>query len=455
MKQKTASGGNRRERGQTILLVAVSLVSLLAMAALAIDVVTLYAARSEIQRTADAAALAGAKAVADSGVTTLPPGDPNLLNAVALARAMAASAINAMETANPAINQVAGQPITWSHTVTFPATANPTNSNPHVTVTLQVTTLPTFFARIWGNRTATVNASATAEAYNPANVQSFTPIAPKGVKPWLVANVDPNNSGAPFIDRATGVIETNLGANVIGETLNLTADCVAPGPGCTLLTGGNPPGVGPWSTGGYPQVEYVPAAVTPDAGSNVCPSACTGASPYEQSIECADMTTSYKVLSCGGGTASANWDSLVYPGGVGGLSDLGTECLIHATGTGNNKGQDTLDPSPWPFNPMQITAGAGNPPQNGYVVTTSNSIVTIPVIDPTTFQAVSPFQVTVVGFLQAFVNEVHGSGNPHHAGDIKVTVLNIAGCGNSPTTASPVVGGSGTSPVPVRLITPP
>src|SRR5579872_3700791 len=118
------------EKGQTILLVAISLISLLAMAALAIDVVTLYAARSEIQRTADAAALAGAKAVADSGVTTLPPGDPNLLNAVALARAMAASAINAMETANPAINQVAGQPITWSHTVTFPATANPTNSNP-------------------------------------------------------------------------------------------------------------------------------------------------------------------------------------------------------------------------------------------------------------------------------------------------------------------------------------
>ena len=36
------------ERGQTIILVAISIVSLLAMAALAIDVVTLYAARSEI-----------------------------------------------------------------------------------------------------------------------------------------------------------------------------------------------------------------------------------------------------------------------------------------------------------------------------------------------------------------------------------------------------------------------
>src|ERR1700681_2340729 len=60
------------ERGQTIILVAVSLVSLLGMVALAIDVVTLYVARSEMQRAADAAALAGAKAFVDSGVTSDP-----------------------------------------------------------------------------------------------------------------------------------------------------------------------------------------------------------------------------------------------------------------------------------------------------------------------------------------------------------------------------------------------
>ena len=37
------------------------------MAALAIDVTTLYVARGEMQRAADAAALAGAKAFVDSG----------------------------------------------------------------------------------------------------------------------------------------------------------------------------------------------------------------------------------------------------------------------------------------------------------------------------------------------------------------------------------------------------
>src|SRR5207245_9836509 len=62
----------RSQRGQTIALVAVSMVSLLAVAALAIDLTTLYVAKGEIQRAADSAALAGAKALVDSGVTTDP-----------------------------------------------------------------------------------------------------------------------------------------------------------------------------------------------------------------------------------------------------------------------------------------------------------------------------------------------------------------------------------------------
>jgi len=443
----------RSERGQTIILVAISLVSLLAMAALAIDVVTLYVARSEIQRAADAAALVGAKAIADSGVTTLPPGDPNLVAATTLARSMASSAVTAMLNANPPINQVAGQTITPSTSVTFPGTANPTNSNPYVTVTLKVTTLPTFFSKIWGNRAATVSATAAAEAYNPANVQNFIPIAPKGVKPWLVANVDPNNPtpNTSFVNPATGVVETDTTPNVIGETLNLTADCGA-GLGCTFL---GTPGVAPYSTPAYPRVQYLPAQVTPDNGSNVCPSVCKGATAYEQSIECADMTTSYQVLSCGGGTLHAQWDNTVNPGGVGGLSDLGTECLIHATAPGNDKGQDKLDPSPWPNNPMQITAQSG--PQNGSLVTTSNSIVTIPILDITGTIPPTGGAVTIDGYIQAFIEEVHGPGNPHHAGDIKVTVLNIVGCGSASTNlaANPIIGAAGTSPVPVRLITHP
>jgi hypothetical protein len=154
--------------------------------------------------------------------------------------------------------------------------------NPHITVKLQSNNLPSFFSKIWGGTGTVVTASATAEAYNPGNVQNFVPISPKAVKPWLVANIDPN-SGNPFITTTSGNIETNV-PPVIGETLNLTADCVAPGPGCTLLGGlpPPPPGIGQYTSSSYPQVEYVPAVVTPPStpNPNVCPSTCTGATDY-------------------------------------------------------------------------------------------------------------------------------------------------------------------------------
>ena len=442
MQKKMFSRQRPHEHGQTIILVAISLVSLLAMAALAIDIVTLYVARSEIQRAADAAALAGAKAVVDSGFTTLATGDAKYTNAHDLAVSMAAASINAM-LATPT-NPVAGEQPSLFSPPSFDFTTHP--GSYQVTVSLKRSNLPTFFSKIWARSAASVTASATAEAYNPANLPTMTPIALKSVKPWLVANADPY-SGIPFIN-AAGAVES--GVTVIGEQLNLTADCQPGLPTCQLNPGHNPPTSS--NTPRLHAVDYVPALVAPNAGSNVCPTACMGATDYEQSIECADVTTSYQVLSCGGGANNATWDNSVNPGGRTGISALGAECLIHATATGGGKGQDSLDPTPWPANPMQITAGSG--PLNGNLVTTSSSIVTIPIIDPTTFQATSPFQVTVVGFLQAFIDEVHGGGPPSHKGDIQIEVLNIAACSTN-NGATPVVGGSGTSPVPVRLITPP
>jgi uncharacterized membrane protein len=51
----------KAERGQTILITAIAMVAMLAMAVLAIDIVTRYVASGQAQKTADAAALAGAK----------------------------------------------------------------------------------------------------------------------------------------------------------------------------------------------------------------------------------------------------------------------------------------------------------------------------------------------------------------------------------------------------------
>src|SRR5271156_3160041 len=67
-----------RERGVTMLLVAVSMVAIIAMAALSIDMVTLYLGREEAQRTADSAALAAARVISVSGITGTanPSADP-------------------------------------------------------------------------------------------------------------------------------------------------------------------------------------------------------------------------------------------------------------------------------------------------------------------------------------------------------------------------------------------
>ena len=458
MEKKYFARQRPRERGQTIILVAISLVSLLAMAALAIDIVTLYVARSELQRATDAAALAGAKAIADSGLTSLQSADTNYGTAGTLAQTMADRAINAMIFTS-GVNLVGGQLPVMPGSPTFDLGVTHPGSY-QVTVSLTSATLPTFFSKIWSRSGSIVAATATAEAYNPANLTTpITPIALKSVKPWLVANVDPNKPGTQFINNTTGVVEQG----VTGETLNLTADCQPSGVGCTLLSLTSPPGFGPNNSAGYPQVEYVPALVNTNP-ANVCPtsaascsSSCLGASSYELSIECADVNP-YTSLSCGNGSGNATWDNTINPefGGTASPSATGADCLIHAPGAGINLEQDTLTNPGWPSNPMKITGGSCSV-ASGQVVTTSSSIVTIPIIDTsmTTFPA-SGQPLTVVGFMQAFINQVQdGSTSGTTPGDINVTILNIAGCSSSNNGANPVVGGSGTSPIPVRLITSP
>jgi len=433
----------RREQGQTIILVAISVVALLAMAALAIDVVTLYVASSEIKRAADAVALAAAKAIADSGVTTLQQTDPNFPAAQTLAINMVGTAATGAIGATLPANTVAGAAPTlvsvdWSQAWTNPG-------NPIITVSLRRTGLPTFFAKIWGRAGSTVSASSTAEAYNPSNNSPYTPIAPIVVKPWLVANADPLQVGNFFI--AAGNLAES---GAIGETFDLTPDCGTLPPFCVPPSA---PTVGTSGIGHW--VQYVPACVVGQpchigsgSSANVCPS-CMGATNFEQSIECADVATTY---SCGPGGASL--DASVFPGGANGPSALGAECLTQAGGAGPDppQSQDILSYA-FPSSPPEITAGTYSP-YSGSLVSTSGSIVTIPIVDPNS--VITP-PINVVGFLQAFINGVEPgmpNGTPT-AGDINITLLNIAGCNGTSNSNPPVVGGRGTSPVAVRLIAPP
>jgi hypothetical protein len=68
----------------------------------------------------------------------------------------------------------------------------------------------------------------------------------------------------------------------------------------------------------------------------------------------------------------------------------------------------------------------------------------LPIYDnTTTIGLIGTTPVTIVGFLQVFVNQVNADGS------LSVTVLNVSGCSNAATQTAL----TGTSPVPVRLIT--
>src|ERR1700687_3414360 len=196
------------ESGVTIVLMALAMVAILAMAGLSIDVVTLYLANAEAQRSADTAALAAARVLSISGMT----GDPSnsgTINPWQQACALATLVAKAVATQNT----MGGAALSTSQiTVTYPNNSDPTlctstdakfGVNPLVTVKVQRTDLPTFFARIWGRTAATVSATATAEAFNSSNsgnvgntvTGKITPVQPRCVKPWIVPHLDPGNAG--------------------------------------------------------------------------------------------------------------------------------------------------------------------------------------------------------------------------------------------------------------------
>lgn len=448
------------ERGVTMALVALAITAIVAMAGMSIDIGTLYQASTEAQRAADAGALAGARILSMSGMT----GDPT--NASGDWTNACAAATNAATTAADQ-NLISGSaPGTVS--VTFlssdaggrsPSNCSSTGAvafgvNPMVAVQVTQTGLPTFFSRIWGRTGSSVSASAIAEAFNPSASQNFSPSAdvipvqPRCVKPWIVPNADPIN-GTTFLSPIDSSI-THQGINptsapglgVIGEKFQLRSDCGTTPGSCSPLAP-NPP----TATAGPPAIlYYVPATVS---STPVAVPSCATANPYQEAIAGCDENTAYQ---CGVQSASASSPTTVdfseNPGSTSGDTDTATECLIH-----NSGGQDSMNTGVFPF---QITAGAGNPLKvSGSQITSSDSIVSLPIYDsstpPVTLLTPANNKVTIVGFLQVFIDQVTGGANGH----VHVTVLNVAGCGNGLTATVSSSALTGTSPVPVRLITPP
>ena len=432
------------ERGVTMLLVAVAMFAMLAMVALAIDVITLYSARSETQRVADSAALAAAKVLVDSGQLTDPA--TYQTGAQALATQLAKDISNQLSIA---ARQV--QPADVA--VAFGSGTGGFGVNPTVTVTVQNAFVPAFFSRIFNRTSLTVSATATAEAFTPSGSGSGAPVVARCIKPFLIPNCDPvlgtacGGAGTvTFFNTGSGAV-TNTGvapAGVIGEEFDLFSNCIGPGD-CTTY---NPPAVAATGPGGNPTLFYYPAQFP--TMTTACPSCYTGTTDFERNISCCNAAP----ISCGTTATSPvsnqlQLDTTVFPDGHFGPAQDGVQCLIHEGGL---SGQDSLVTGPPLTYPLQIQVGTGHPLRGsglttGDLVTTSDSLVTIPVYDEVAAGGAPAAPVQIVGFLQVFINDSFQGGGPK-AGVFHVTVVNVLGCGSS-ATGAPV---SAAAAVPIRLI---
>ena len=148
------------ERGHVLVTVALVLFVLIGFAVLTVDIGVASSARTEAQRAADAAALAGAFEFVTN---------PNLTGQ-ALTDAITSSAKN-----TAAQNTIQGAAVPTSD-----VTVSIDTANRRVTVTLSHST-PTFFAGIFGRSTMTIGATGIAEAAASATGDLC-------VSPWFIPN---------------------------------------------------------------------------------------------------------------------------------------------------------------------------------------------------------------------------------------------------------------------------
>jgi Putative Flp pilus-assembly TadE/G-like len=378
------------QRGNTLLMVAASMTVILGLAALGIDLISFYAARSEAQRSADAAALAGATFWSRSGCTSSSSGCSGFQTG-AMNEAVDVGNQNLIGGVSPNIQS---GDFSWNYS---PA------SNPRISVTVQRTAargnaLPTYFAKILGFSSVDVSATATAEAYNPG--ATGPTVGNLCVKPWLLP-------------------DTIANASVLGTPLTIDP------------------------AGGLGEI---PVILPSGTVSPECPT-CSSANddPYQQSIQCCNT----RKITCGSVTLPVAGGTLKQD------TKGGVKCLIHKT---DGLGQDAVTGN----SPFTITGGSGNPNPalRGQTITSSDSLVTVPVYSASSLSLIpcsgkdkgdgdggggASCSVTanITGFMQLFVTDVDSG-----TGSTQATPINISSCGGNNT----VITGGGLSPVAVRLV---
>ncbi len=160
---------HRDEGGMSLVFVAMGFMAFLASATLAIDVGMFMTARAQAQTAADAAALAGAVALANDDFANRSISGPAVQSALGAARA----------------NTVMRRPVDIQGAdVTFPLSPAGANNRVHVEVRRTAASgtctgcsgsVPTLLGGIFGVASVDINASATAEASPTASVQCAKP----------------------------------------------------------------------------------------------------------------------------------------------------------------------------------------------------------------------------------------------------------------------------------------
>jgi hypothetical protein len=407
------------------------MVVILGLSALAIDLVSFYVARSEAQRSADAAALAGATYWSRSGCTSTTSGCSGFQTG-AMNAAIDVGNQNLVGGVNPNIQS---SDFAWNYS---PIT------DPRITVTVQRTAargnaVPTFFGRVLGFTTVDISATAAAETYNPGT-GSGPAVGSICVKPWLMPNCDPTHTSP----------QNTLCSGTQAYIINPNQTIANPSILGTLLT------IKPGSPGqAITSSQFFPVILPPGTAPAECPTCSSGggsggAALYRQNIECCNTRT----ISCGSITLQPETGNVVGP------TRQGVDCLIHESNNGT--GQDILNTNTSPFT---FTGGSNNPNPalRGQPVTSSDSIVTAPIYDGAQLcpGKSCPASVTanIVGFMQLFIKD---ETNPQ--GTVDAYILNISTCGGGSGGGSggggsgggggTVVTGGGLLPVPVRLVHP-
>jgi len=190
----------RREDGATVALIAVTMAALLGTAALAVDVGMLMNARTEAQRVADLASLAGA------GVLVAQPGNASLAEQEAINFA-AQNNVNGTATAIQSQDVDVDIP---NGLVRVRVDRSTARGNP----------VPTFFAQVFGVNTVDIGAEGAAQVFGATGANCLLPVAlPDRWANFGSAEWDPANEGDSYIPPGqpgyTGYTDQDIGTQIV------------------------------------------------------------------------------------------------------------------------------------------------------------------------------------------------------------------------------------------------